>query len=108
MNFIQENQIYRFQILLELYQQSKADIDFVCDLQVLSTHKGIGLKPFQSAYKYLYMQDLIHIHPTSPTQNDTNSYLVSITHKGIKALEEVFRDITKPTEYFPSYREMMM
>lgn len=107
MNFIQENQIYRFQILLELYQQSKADIDFVCDLQILSSHKGIGLKSFQSAYKYLYMQDLIHIHP-SQTQNDAHNYFVSITHKGIKALEDVFRDITKSTEYFASYREMMM
>lgn len=107
MNFIQENQMYRFQILLELYQQSRADIDFVCDLQIISSHKGIGVKSFQSAYKYLYMQDLVNIHP-SQTQNDVNNYFVSITHKGVKALEEVFRDITKPTEYFPPYREMMM
>lgn len=107
MNFIQENQIYRFQILWELYQQSNADIDQVFDLQNVASNRGIGIKSFQSAYKYLYMQDLISIQPNK-SQGENGMYFVSITHKGIKSIEDVFRDVLKSTEFFPPYREMMM
>lgn len=110
MNFINENQMYRFQILWELYKQTNADIDQAYDLRELSNQIGIGNRSFQAAYKYLYMQDLISMRPASEGNggNMSSNYMASITHRGIKAVEEAFRFANKATEYFPAYREMMM
>jgi|GEM_PF-1246175 predicted transcriptional regulator len=107
MNFIYENQTNRFQILFEIYKRSNADIDYVMDLQELASNIGVGMRAFQSAFKYLYMQDLISMKHQS-SQGNMNGYPTSITHKGIKALEKVFREETESTEYFPAYREMSM
>ncbi len=110
MNIINENQTYRFMILLELYKQSNADIDYAYDLREMANQIGIGNRSFQSAYKYLYMQDLISMRPTSDSNGGGNgsSYLATITHKGIKAVEETCRRANQATEFFPAYREMMM
>jgi predicted transcriptional regulator len=107
MNHIHENQTFRFQILFELYKKSNADVDYVMDLQELATNIGIPMKAFQSAFKYLFMQDLISMRHQN-TDNNGNPYPTSITHKGIKAVEHVFWNENKSTEYFPPYRQMYM
>lgn len=107
MNFIYENQANRFHILFEIYKRSNADIDYVMDLQELASNIGVGMRAFQSAFKYLYMQDLISMKHSNSYGN-MNAYPTSITHKGIKAVEKVFRDETQSTDYFPAYREMQM
>lgn len=109
MNIIIENQTYRFQILFEIYKKSNTDIDFATDLQELAMNLGVGNRAFQSSYKYLYMQDLISMRPNMDNNGGGGSnYYASITHKGVKAVEEVFRFPEKASEYFPPYREMMM
>lgn len=106
MNFIYENQTYRFQILFEIYKKSNADIDYVIELQELAGNLGIGMKAFQAAFKYLYMHDFISMKRQN--QENSNYYPTSITHQGIKVVEEVFRNEQKRTEHFPAYREMML
>ncbi|EAY31168.1 hypothetical protein [Microscilla marina] len=108
-NIVQENQIYRFQILMELYKTSNSDMDFIANIQELASNVGISNMAFQAAYKYLYMHELIRMHPsmaTSGTGSQTQ-YQASITHQGMKVVEEVFKYQHKATEYFPPYREMM-
>lgn len=109
MNFVYENQTFRFQMLFELYKRSNADIDYVMDFQQLAGDLGIGMKAFQACFKYLYMQDLIKMRQQNGGRdNGNNNYPASITHRGIRAVEEVFRDENRKTEFFPPYREMMM
>lgn len=108
MNVVNENQMYRFQILMEMYRQSQSDIDYIMDIQQLAMQIGISNKNFQSAYKYLYMHDFIQMHAQGNFNGNGGMYQANITHKGVKAVEDVFRDINRATEFFPPYREMMM
>lgn len=96
-----EKQSHRFFMLFELYKRSKANIDYAEDMQMLAFNQGQGMKSFYPAWKYLQVEQLIRVRP------GRENYYASITHKGIKAIEEVFRDENRYTEYFPSYREMM-
>jgi hypothetical protein len=52
------------------------------------------------------MEELIQLRPYQSGSNNENSYWFTITHKGIRAIEEVFLDQYKHTYYFPSYREI--
>lgn len=108
MNFINENQTYRFQILFELYRQGNADIDQARDLRELASNLGLNSKSFNAAFKYLYMQDLISMKPSSMNNEGQSSYFATITHRGIKAVEDALRQANQATNYFPAYREMMM
>lgn len=99
-HLIFEKQRNRFLILFELYKQSDANIDVVTNIQALAQNQGMSFKSFTTAWKYLQMEDLIKIRPGN------NDYLANITHKGIKAIEEVFQDELERTYYFPAYREM--
>lgn len=95
-----EKQAQRFFILFELYKQSDANIDYATDLQSIAYNEGIGFRSFMPAFKYLQMEELVRVRPGG------SSYIASITHKGIKAIEEVFRNENEHTYYFPAYREM--
>lgn len=107
-NFVQEYQIYRFQILMELYRVSHSDMDYVANIQELASNVGINNQAFQAAYKFLYMHEMIRMQPGMSNSNGgQQQYRASITHRGLKVVEEVFRHQNKPTEYFPPYREMM-
>jgi predicted ArsR family transcriptional regulator len=103
--FINEFQSYRFQILAEMYKRSNADIDFVLDVQKIAEQLGIHNRNFQSVFKYLYMEEFIQVRAMN--QQGGESYQASIKHKGIRAVEEVFQNPNRATDYFPSYREMM-
>ncbi len=95
-----EKQAQRFTVLFELYKQSDANIDYATDLQDLAFNEGVGMRSFSPAFKYLQMEELIRVRP------GRSSYIASITHRGIKAIEEVFQNENEPTYYFPAYREM--
>lgn len=95
-----EKQSQRFFLLFELYKQSNANIDYATNLQNIAFNQGLGLRSFTPAWKYLQMEGLIKVRPGS------QNYLASITHNGIKAIEEVFFNENDPTYYFPAYREM--
>lgn len=105
-NFVQENQHYRFQILMELYRVSNSDMDYVTNIQELASNIGINHQTFQAAYKYLYMHELIRMHPSMSFGNQSQ-YRASITHLGMKVVEEVFKFPQKASEFFPPYHEMM-
>lgn len=96
-----EKQAQRFTMLFELYKQSDANIDYATDIQNIAFNEGVGMRSFFPAFKYLQMEELIRIRP------GRSSYVASITHKGIKAIEEVFQDENVATYYFPPYREMV-
>jgi predicted transcriptional regulator len=96
-----EKQSHRFNMLFELYKRGNANIDYADDIQTLAYNHGLGFKSFFPAWKYLQLEGLIKIRP------GRENYYASMTHKGIKAIEEVFWDENKRTEYFPPYREMM-
>lgn len=102
MRIVFEKQSHRFYMLFELYKRSKANIDYADDIQALAYNHGMSFKSFFPAWKYLQIEGLIKIKPGS-----RESYYASITHKGIKAIEQVFWDEHKRTEYFPPYWEMM-
>lgn len=99
--FIFEKQTNRFFMLFELYKKSNTNIDYAEDLQMLAYNQGMGMKSFFPAWKYLQMEGLIKVRP------GRENYYASITHKGIKAIEEVFTDEGVHTYYFPPYREMI-
>jgi predicted transcriptional regulator len=96
-----EKQMNRFHILFELYKQSDANIDYATDVQILAYNQGVSFKAFTTAWKYLQMEEMIKIRPGG------SGYIANITHRGIKAVEEVFQDENERTYYFPAYREMM-
>jgi hypothetical protein len=104
---IREKRLYRFRLLFELYKRSDADIDVVQNLQDIATQLGIHHHQFSPAWKYLHMEELIMMRPAAAFQSPEFRYQASITHKGIKAIEEVFLNEHQPTYYFPSYREVM-
>lgn len=99
--FIFEKQSHRFFILFELYKESDASIDFACNLRNIASKQGLGLRSFMPAFKYLQMEELIRVRPSE------QGYMATITHHGVKAIEEVFRNENESTYYFPSYREMI-
>lgn len=96
-----EKQSHRFFMLFELYKRSNANIDFAEDLQMLAYNQGMGHRSFFPAWKYLQIEGLIRV------RHGRDNYYASITHKGIKAIEEVFEDESEYSKYFPPYREMM-
>ncbi|MCC5945561.1 MAG: hypothetical protein JJT94_11555 [Bernardetiaceae bacterium] len=104
--FMNEFQVYRFQILAEMYKRSHADMDFVMDVQKIADQFGMNHRSFQSVFKYLYMEEFIQVR--SMNQQSGDSYQASIKHKGIRAVEETYQNLNKPTQYFPSYRDMML
>ena len=107
-NFIRERRIYRFQLLIELYRQSNTDPDKAMNLYEIASKQGMSPRNFKPAWKYLMMEELIQAKPYQDSSNSNydTSYWFSITHKGIRAIEEVFLDEYKHTYYFPSYREI--
>jgi len=107
-NFIRERRIHRFQLLIELYRQTNADLDRVINLQEIASKQGMSPRNFKPAWQYLMMEELIQLRPYQDSSNPSYdmSYWFTITHKGIRAVEEAFLDEYKNTYYFPSYREM--
>ncbi len=95
-----ENQINRYLLLSALYKQSAADTNLVIDMQKTPEIHSLGYKHYQKVVTYLLQEQLIRQH------NEQLQFL-SITHRGIRAIEHVFKNIAEPTDYFPAYREMM-
>lgn len=101
-----ERQWYRFRILFELYKRSNANIDFSCDLHEMAMNQGIKFFDFIPAWKYLQMEELIRMRYGQSNNGMNGKYTACLTHKGLKAIEEVFHNEIEPTYYFPAFREM--
>ena len=100
MHLIKDNKINRFQVLLNLYVAVNGYYDIVKNLKMIAEHQAITGNDFKSAFKYLAEEELIEL------REGDGEYFASLSHKGLKAVEEVFLDPNKETYYFPSYREM--
>lgn len=100
MDIVRQNKTCRFTLLFSLYITVNGYYEIVKDLSMLAEHNGLGPKVFKAAFIYLREERLI-----IPKEGD-NEYLAALSHKGIKAVEEVFTDVNIPTYYFPAYRDM--
>jgi len=100
MNLIHDNKTNRFVVLFSLYIAVGGHYDFVKNIKVLAEHNAISSRDFKSAFRYLSEENLIEL------SNGEEEYYGSITHKGLKAVEDVFIDTNQPTYYFPAYRDM--
>ncbi|MGF1532452.1 MAG: hypothetical protein ACFCUI_02015 [Bernardetiaceae bacterium] len=104
MNIVDENKRHRFTLLFSLYIASEADYDHAMNLEMLGQNRGLRGKDLKKSYNYLKEEGFITPKEMGPDLR----YHASITHKGVKAVEEVFRNEYEPTYYFPPYREMIL
>lgn len=100
MELIDIQKTNRFKLLLALYIASDADYDHAINMESLAEQRELDPPKFNRAFKYLHEERFIAL------EDGGNEYLASITHKGIKVVEEVFLDPSKQTYYFPPYRKM--
>lgn len=96
---ILHNQIQRFELLAALYIRTQSGSETLCDLGRVAMEKGMTQHEFTRAFEYLLNEKLI--------SNPVNGSFSKITHLGIRAIEDVFRDTSKPSLYFPPYTKMV-
>lgn len=101
MNVIYDNQVNRFTTLFALYISSGGSHEVAKNMKNLADYNGIVSREFRKVFSYLVEEELIKRH-----DGEEDSYYASLTHKGIKAVEEVFIDPLEKTYYFPPYAEM--
>lgn len=100
MTIVKDNKSNRFVLLFALYIAANADYDHALNTETLAESRGLSGKDFKKSYKYLCEEEFI------VPKDGGSAYHARLTHKGIKALEEVFLDEYEPTYYFPAYRDM--
>lgn len=100
MELIDVHKTSRFKLLLALYIACDADYDHAINMQALGEQREMEDAKFNRAFKYLQEERFVQ------REDGGNDCLASITHKGIKVIEEVFLDPAKQTYYFPPYRKM--
>ena len=103
---IQQRQTERFTVLYALYRRSNGVSRHASNLRELAYNEGISIQAFKSCFDFLCREELIRMHGSF--EQPMESYFASLTEYGLQAIEEVFKDENQATEYFPSYREMMM
>lgn len=101
MEIINQNKTNRFTLMFSLYITVNGHYNFTKDLRMLADHNGVNARDFKSAFTYLIEEALIESR-----ESENNEYFACLTHKGIKAVENVFIDVTQSTQYFPAYKEM--
>ena len=100
MELIDVHKTNRFRLLLALYIACDADYDHSINMQSIGEQREMETAKFNRAFRYLQEERFIAL------TDGGNEFLASITHKGIKVIEEVFLDPAKQTYYFPPYRTM--
>lgn len=101
MNIIHDLKTERFQVLFALYIATEADYEHAQNLKDLAESRGITGNRYRKVMTYLSEEGFIG------RKDGGNEHMYTISHKGIKIVEEVFLDQYAPTYYFPPYREMM-
>lgn len=105
-SLIHQRRTERFSLLYAMYRRTNGFSKHAINLRDLAHNEGIGGRSFRSCYDYLCEEGFIKMHTNS--ENPMDSYYASLTEYGLSVVEDVFRDETLSTEYFPSFREMMM
>jgi len=93
------NQSQRFELLAVLYAKTQSGSVPIWDLSQVANEKGINKHQFDRAFEYLLQEGLVN----SPIEG----YFTKITHLGIKAIEDVFKEVNKPSQHFPAYTRMI-
>ena len=93
------NQTQRFMVLATLYAKTQAKAVSVGDLGLIALEKGLAKHEFERIVQYLVQESLI--------SNPVDGVYAQLTHKGIRAIELVFQDINRPSDYFPAYTRMI-
>jgi hypothetical protein len=101
MNIINDQKTNRFLILFSLYIASNADYEHAINLELLAQNRGLGNAALRKIFRYLVEERFIE-----PREEGGTEFHAVLTHKGVKAVEEVFLDNQKQTYYFPAYKEM--
>lgn len=100
MNIINDNKTDRFIVLFSLYIAANADPEYAINIEMLAQNRSIGRTEMKKIFKYLVEEKFIEPHDGGV------EFLATITHKGLRVVEEVFLDNQKQTYYFPPYKEM--
>ncbi len=93
------NQAQRFELLAVLYMKTQSGSVPLWDMSQVAMEKGINKYDFNRAFEYLLQEGLVN--------NPIEGYFTKITHLGVKAIEDVFKEVTKPSQHFPAYTKMI-
>ena len=103
---IHQRRTERFTLIYALYRKTNGMSKQAVNLRDLAHNEGLGMRSFKSCFDYLCEEGFVKMHTSS--ENPLESYYASLTEYGIAVVEEVFKDESLDTDYFPSFREMMM
>jgi predicted transcriptional regulator len=103
MENIFQNRTNRFNLLLAIYHATDASYEHTVNVQLLAAQVGLNGAQLRKAVAYLLEEGLLRAVDLG---GQASEQLASLTHKGAKAVEEVFIDQYQATYYFPAYREM--
>jgi predicted transcriptional regulator len=102
MENIFQNRTNRFNLLLAIYNATDASYEHPVNVPSLAAQVGLNGAQLRKALAYLLEEGLLR----AADLGGPGEQLASLTHKGTKAVEEVFIDQYQATYYFPAYREM--
>lgn len=100
MNIVNVNKAKRFSVLFSLYIASEADYEHALNLETLGENRGLSAREVRRIFQYLQEEGFIR------EKDGGGDFHASLTHKGIKSVEEVFLDLNRQTYYFPAYSIM--
>ena len=103
---IHQRRTERFTLLYSLYRRTNGMSKHAVNLRDLAHNEGLGMRSFKSCFNYLCEEGCIRMHANS--ENPLDSYYASLTEHELGVVEEVFKDENIETDFFPSFREMMM
>jgi predicted transcriptional regulator len=101
MENIFQNRTNRFNLLLAVYNLTDASYEQAVNIQALAANVGLNGAQLRKVFAYLLEEGLLRANETAG-----GDFFANLTHKGTKAVEEVFIDQYQATYYFPAYREM--
>jgi hypothetical protein len=96
---LHERKAARLRFLHALYEASEGSTSSIVSTESLGASVGLGVEQTWIVRRYLAMEDLLKgVTPTS----------ISITHKGLKEVEEALVAPARPTEHFPPAQNVIV
>jgi len=100
MNIVNVNKAKRFSVLFSLYIATEADYDHALNVGIIGENRGLSAREVRRIFQYLHEEGFIK------EKDGGSDFHASLTHKGVKSVEEVFLDLNRQTYYFPAYAIM--
>jgi len=95
MQDIERKKIQRFKVLQELYKQTNGDEHVFANINDICKKIGVPHSEYNALSKYLEGESLIEFRALGG--------IVSISHWGVKEIEEAHSNPDNPTEHFPAF-----